>query len=203
MDPKQTPQTTLDPKLKEAYDRVMGTHGTPPQPSPAPTTGPSPIGGVTIGPAMGKPEAPTSPAPYPSTTTIPAFQPATPTIPTPTLPTTPAFAPTSPTPGIVTPNQPAIQPTPAIGVSPQPMAAPSPFQPMTPQPANTMGTVAMGAAQPQPAAMTAGAKSHAFVASKKKSAISPVILILAGVVFAAVYTVFWVKFFGVKIPFLP
>ena len=39
--------------------------------------------------------------------------------------------------------------------------------------------------------------------SKNKSPIMPIILTLSGLIFFIVYTVFWIKFFGIPIPFLP
>lgn len=145
MDPKQsgTPGN-LDPKLKEAYERVMGLA---PNPSVQKT-----------------PATPTS---------TPAAQP----VPQPTPAATPA--PATPTP------QP--QPTPA---------APSAMPTM-----QTVGTAKPNATSP----VHLTSQIHGFVASKqkKKSQLSPVVIVLAAVVFIVVYTLVWVKIFNVQLPFLP
>ncbi len=121
MDPKST--QTLDPKLKEAYDRVMGT--TLPQTSPPPIT-----------------EKPTAPM-DPMTTHEPQNKPSAPPI-----------------------HQTTQMPTPIT---------------------------------------TAPHISSGFVAphEEKKPAVSGTLLIIAGVVFLIVYTLFWLKRFGIAIPFLP
>lgn len=118
MDPKKS--TELDPKLKEAYERVMGTSFTPAASQTA------------------------------------------------TMPPMPA--------------QP--RPTPI----PQPTAAPT-----------------VAAAVKPVAAIRPGGVANTFVVKKggAKSGISPILLILAGIIFFAVYTIFWVKFFNISIPGLP
>ncbi|HEX7042483.1 MAG TPA: hypothetical protein VF189_04490 [Patescibacteria group bacterium] len=144
MDPKQTAQ--LDPKLKEAYDRVMGT----------PTTQQVP----TI------PNAPTVPSPQ-----------------------------VSPSPQ--DPTMPSMTQTPAPSLSPS-MPASNPPLPVAPvvMPHSTE-TIKIGGGNPQPVASPQG-----MVAKPTKKGISPVILILGAVVFLVAYTLFWVKFLNVPIPFI-
>jgi hypothetical protein len=106
---KTVPQ--LDPKLKEAYDRVMGTVVTPPQRPPEPT------------------------------------------------------------------HQ---EPVTAPPAQPQAMAIP--------QPATTIEHTPT----PAPAAHT----------EKKKGKVSPLIIALGLIVFLLIYTLVWIKYFGVPVPFL-
>ncbi len=144
MDPKSA--QTLDPKLKEAYDRVMGTS------LPTPSTPP-----VTAAP-----------------------------------------------PQIVTPHPSA--PTPVISHHEQ-------FDPMSAkesahetQPAqHTAATPPQAATHPAVAAAFTAGNTSGFVAphEEKKPAVSGTLLIIAGVVFFIVYTLFCMKLFGVEIPFLP
>lgn len=138
MDPKQ-----LDPKLKEAYDRVMGTSTTPPAANPpaAPVVNPSP-----------------APEPIPS----------------------------NPEPLTQTPF------TPPQPVTPEPVV---PNEPVTPQPAPAEPTTSV----------ESKVQINGFVAAdhQKKSGISPAIVILGVIVFLVVYSLFWIKFFGVSLPFLP
>lgn len=113
MDPK-TSVSQLDPKLKEVYERVMGT----------PTTATA-----TAAPPMPPPLTP---------------QPVQPT-------------------SLVTPHTQAIQPS--------------------------------LAGQPKTAA--------SLVANKQKLQMSNVILVVTGVFFFVVYTIFWMRFFNYSIPFFP
>ncbi|MCL5438992.1 MAG: hypothetical protein M1268_03310 [Patescibacteria group bacterium] len=125
MDPKNPSQ--LDPKLKEAYDRVMGTNISPSSPASQPS--------------MSTPQSPIS-------------EPAAPQV----------FTPTT---------------------SPRPQTVSASSQPQT-----TM----------------VNSPSSSFVAKPgkaKSGGFSPVLIIFGLLVFFAVYALFWVKFFGISIPFLP
>lgn len=133
MDPKAAP--TLDPKLKEAYDRVMGA-------------------------------------------TVPKTPPQMPSVDLPTPPKEPE----------------------------------KPFpQPVTPTPIATSNVVGANAAQgvnpstPVAPIHTVVHPSSGFVAphEEKKSPVSGTLLVIAGVVFLLVYTLFWLKWFGIALPFLP
>lgn len=158
MDPKQAGQP-LDPKLQEAYNKVMGipTTGTPTPPAqnPAPTT--------TI----------TTP-----NVTVSATQ----------VPTTPPPAPTEP---------PVMTSTP---VMPEPITPPA----QNPSVQTVQATIPVSGATVHVGA-TVEPTTHGFVAKDKKSGmkISPVILILGGVVFFIVYALIWVKVFNLQLPFLP
>lgn len=118
--------------------------------------------------------------------------------PTPTSPTSPNSS--DPTAG-------QQNPTPQMPVPSDPVAPPPP-QPQEPTPPTsipeTPATTQMHAAIP----MTTAPKpiSAAIVggsAKKKGMSIFPVILALGGIIFLVVYSVFWIKFFNLKIPFLP
>ncbi|MBI2074803.1 MAG: hypothetical protein HYT83_03145 [Candidatus Levybacteria bacterium] len=143
MDPKQ-----LDPKLKEAYNRVMGTSipsPTPPSPTSNPTA-PEPVVPVSTPPAN----------PIPKPTQSPMTNPVTP-------------------------------------VAPQP-AAQEPVMAVTPEPIPSQPTASVESKIP----------ISGFVApEQKKHGISPLIIVLGMLVFFVVYALFWVKFFGVSLPFLP
>jgi outer membrane biosynthesis protein TonB len=146
MDPKAG--QILDPKLKEAYDRVMGA--SIPQAAP--------------------------PAPPPVTHTTAATP-------------LPHMEPPKP----VVDAHPLINPLPkeehaaASSASPQSATA----SPTAPAPgAQPHGTMSFSAAYVAP---------H----GEKKAPISGTLLIIAGMLFLAVYTLFWMKWFGMAIPFLP
>lgn len=112
-------------------------------------------------------------------------------------------------------------PTQPSNPAPQPMAAPAhpqmsspmlPKEPAAPSPVHTSGhtdmhtmqTAAAPSATPA-AAYTSSSTSSGFVApqEEKKSAVSGKLLIVAGIVFLLVYTLFWLKWFGIPLPFLP
>lgn len=121
----KTPQQ-LDPKLKEAYDRVMGTVVTPPLKTPQPATPPLPEHQQSVSSV-----SPVSPTP--------AAQPE------------PEHEQTTPTPTTTVEAQPIIQ---------------------------------------------------KGVPLKKKGKVSPLIIFLGIIVFIAVYAIVWVKYFGLKVPYL-
>jgi hypothetical protein len=167
MDPKQQ-VNQLDPKLKEAYERVMGTPvgGTSPQPaSPAPAIPNQPIAAMPAATPM-PPNPPTISAGMPNLT---APQGA----PQPAMPIPQANA--------------HIQQNPVTNPFGMPAQQPSPAVP---------------AATSAPVPNKQGPGSHGFVANKKGLHISPLILILGGIVFLLVYTVFWFKFFNIPLPFI-
>lgn len=126
MDPKMP--SNLDPKLKEAYERVMGT-------------------------TIPKPSAPPTPTATPMPNPIPGSSQALPAQPRPEMP--------------------------------------SPVPP-SPQSSETMVKVS-----PTPTAFVAKPQKA------KSGGISPTIIFLGLFVFFVVYSLFWLKFFNVSIPFLP
>lgn len=186
MDPKQN--TQLDPKLAAVYNRVMETDTTIPHDPSQQTT---PV------------NSPTPPPPAdPGGIQLPNLSDTPPTMPN-GLPNTP----------------PVIPPTDTPPVPPAPAAASTPAQPIettTPQVATT-ATVEMQATQPIAQVTTAVTPVDATekpetvhittsvhtTGEKKKVKISPVILILGGVVFLVAYALIWVKVFGLQLPFLP
>lgn len=179
MDPQKL--SSLDPKLRDAYQRVMGT--TIPQPQAAPVQAQTP-------------PPPPVPTPDPTPAPTPAPQPEPTPAPTPTIeePKAPSIQPpiSEPTPAIPTPTIPTPQP--AI-----------PQQP----PVQASSFVQMNSEVPAPAA--APTVSPNFVAPiqaqtiavKKKSMMMPIVIVFASLVFIAVYTLFWTKIFNFKLPFLP
>lgn len=136
MDSKSLP--TLDPKLKEAYDRVMSTN-------------------------------------------LPPAQPAAPTPPPQQTPPAPA----------ATPGMPPTQPTPAAPVPSAPMTIPQPTAPTPP---------------PNLHAVSSPTHGSTFVSGqhtqKSGGGLSPILLVIAGLIFFAVYTIFWLRFFNVTLPFI-
>ncbi len=131
----------LDPKIKEAYDRVMNTtvHHNPTAPDNTNATVPN------------------------------EHNPTTP-------PSTPPIAKLSPTP---------VQPA-AASLTP------------TPQPVVTNNSL-----RREPEKIHIGGVPHGGTMQKKKSAVSPIVYIICGLIFLVIYIIFWLKFFNVPVPFLP
>lgn len=77
---------------------------------------------------------------------------------------------------------PAATPPPAA-TSPQPVTTPAPTAQKVSYPINGSSPIVGGA--------------------KKKSGVSPVLLVVVGLIFFVVYTLFWAKFLNVSLPFLP
>ncbi len=97
-----------------------------------------------------------------------------------------------------TPVPPPAAPT----TPPQPempaLAAP---EPQTPQPSPT---TEIHAAMPLPAAPKPVSAAIIGGGTKSKNTkLLPVLLAIVGIIFLGVYTVFWVKFFNLSVPFLP
>lgn len=179
MDPKAL--ASLDPKLRETYEKVMGTSVNS---TPTPKTS-------TFLPGLTKPQTQpvqTPPIPAPINSSLPNIPPpANPltvpnnsTFPTPpanTQPMTTIQAPLE-TPGLV-----ALQPTPT-GI-PLPTAQESPIQ---------LGR----RIQPLPSPASI---NKAVAPSSHSSPIIRVLYIVASIVFFAVYTVFWLKILKYPLPF--
>lgn len=201
MDPKASSQ--LDPKLQEAYNRVMGTptsgstptDNTVPTPVPADPTSTTP---PVLDPTMPNPiPSPTEP-PTPPASNPPADNPLPPTPPTPVEPSMPSEPQMPPMPAAIDPTIP-VNPPAAPEPEPAKSEVPVPSQPAMPQPTEEVvqtPTPAMNSME-----NTASVKPHAFVA-KKGMKISPVILIVGGIAFLLVYTVVWVKVFNLSVPFI-
>ena len=173
MDPQKLSQ--LDPKLREAYQRVMGTTIPEPQFPPVQTQTPPPADGSTI-PTPDPIPTPQQPQPIP---TIPTDR-SNPSIP---------------------------QPEPAPS-SPEPVAEPQPIQ--MPDPATqaqpTSNFTQMNSevsAAPSLNSPNFSAPALQVATFKKKNGIMPILFGFVGLIFIAIYTLFWTKIFNFKLPFLP
>lgn len=127
---------------------------------------------------------------------------------------TPVPPPVTPTPSAPTPPltpDPVTSPNPTPPQMPNPLpqpeaAAPTPPPPIQPQPENqTPPTTEMHSTMPIPvspkpisAAIVGGG-----TAKSKNMKFFPVLLAFGAIIFFGVYTVFWVKFFNLSVPFLP
>lgn len=172
---------TLDPKLREAYDRIMGTN--------VPAAKP---------PLQAKPSAPQQTAqpiqPAPATQTNPVQNAPVPDI---KQPDTPPMSPITPI--SQTTQTPAPQ-TPATPVQTTPAAA---TQPVNQPPVQVQSTAPIS---PFFGNVAADNQMHAYVAEEvagAKQSIKTIelIYIVGGVVFFVVYALFWLKFFNLSSPF--
>jgi len=178
----------LDPKLKETYARVMGTDTSGASSTASPT---SPVTNTSTT--------------FPENTTLtsaspdfsPLSQPA-PLEPQETSPATSSFF-SNPTPSATEPqpsaentrnasNESPVPPTPVT-----PYTAPESF--VTAQNQNTPSSEAFTQPLPSP--------TESIQAPHEASALVRVLYIVGSVVFFLIYTVFWMKVFGIPIPFLP
>jgi hypothetical protein len=168
MDPAKL--QTLDPKLQEAYKRVMSTN-TVPKSSPPP-------------PPMAQPPQVQQPAQAPQTTLpeAPVMNQSVPAQANPAIQTAAPFPPISPAAAI--PNNPITPPIQQQAPSPQ---------------MNTMPFPGLDAS-------ASNQQMQAYVADEvagAKQSIKTIQLIylVGGLVFFAVYALFWMKFFNVASPF--
>ncbi len=118
---------------------------------------------------------------------------------TPVPPVSPAGGPppASSTPDPIPTPMPSMPPAPEAPVPPPAQTTPAPVM-------ETPPTTEMHSAIPMPVAPKPISAAIVGGAGKKKGGgIFPVILVLGGIIFLAVYTVFWIKFFNLKVPFLP
>lgn len=195
MDPKKL--ASLDPKLRAAYERVMGTVIPEPQTPP-------------VSPSQGEPVHTQTP---PSSTPT-AFDTTQQANPQPNLAPAPntgfdvkpqdsAFKETPQEPFSVPPQ--SIPPTPESTVTDQPITNPQP-QTSQEQPSNF---VQMNSEVPAVSAttvpnFTTPAPQAQVQSSKKKSGIvMPILFGIVGLIFIVIYTLFWTKIFNFKLPFLP
>lgn len=91
----------------------------------------------------------------------------------------------------------ASAPTPAPQATAPAQAAPTPA-----------AVASSPVAAPQPTSIPQSTSASTFVAGNTPAAssgskISPVLLVIAGIIFFAVYTLFWLRFFNIPLPFLP
>lgn len=172
MDPKASSQ--LDPKLQEAYNRVMGTNlNAPTDPS---TNSSTP---ATTDPII----TPAMPAAPQDTTTMPNPAPAAPVMSS-TITPSPTTAPAAPVTDQTTPTDPA----PTLPTEDKPAEPETP--PLTGEP--TMSSMES----------TVSTKSHAFVAKGNSMKVSPVIIVIGGIAFLLIYSLVWIKVFNLSIPFI-
>lgn len=180
MDPQKLSQ--LDPKLRDAYQRVMGTPIPQVQTQPASPRG-EPVQAQTPPPPPGQPSSMPDPIPTPA----PMPQPEPTPTPTPTIqeppvtPFEPPAAPPTPTPEPSIPQQPPTQPSNFVQMNSEVASAPS-------QNFTTPSAV------PQ---------SQTIALKKKNGMMMPILFGVVGLVFIVVYTLFWTKIFNFKLPFLP
>lgn len=169
MDPKQ-----LDPKLQEAYNRVMGVNLTAPTNSSTPTDTPS----VPANPvAQQDPTTPAMPPTPQDQTAIPNPAPAAPVMPSPVVTPDPTAAPVVPMADPTTPAEPAPS-------EEKPAEAPT-VETAMPSMESTVST-----------------KPHAFVAKGNGMKVSPVIIAVGGIAFLLIYSLVWIKVFNLSIPFI-
>lgn len=125
--------------------------------------------------------APSTATPPPAPEPITPSNPTTPQTSIPSAPTTPPETPTPPPP--IPQPQPEAQPSTPIQSGPTTEMHASIPMPVAPKPVS--------------AAIIGGATKN------KKMNIIPVLLAFVGIIFLGVYTVFWIKFFNLNVPFLP
>ena len=179
MDPQKLSQ--LDPKLREAYQRVMGTpipqpRGEPASPKiqrgePIQAQTPPPPATSDVVPAGGH----MPPMPDPTTTPLP--QPESVSEPQSAIPQ----------PDPVPPLEPAI--------SPEPPVQASNFVQMN---SEVAAAPSQNFAQPTPIA-----QAQTMAIKKKSGIMMPVLFGIVGLASIAIYTLFWTKIFNFKLPFLP
>lgn len=133
-------------------------------------------------------------------------QPQAPSVQTPTStppPAPPTLEPqTNPTPELPIP-QPVSQPQPAIP-QPQPVPTPEPMPQQPPMQATNFDQMNSEVqAAPSSQNFLAPIPAAQTMAVKKKHHLLPILIVAAGLVFVAAYTLFWTKIFNFKLPFLP
>ena len=205
MDPNANPP--MDPKLKEVYDRVMGVSGgdtgaasqtlpTPQatQPTNTPTT-----------PTASQPDA-TSASPLPSATPQAA---TSDTPPSPLLDVSLLSATPETTPVDAAPSQPTGAPTAATIPIPPATSVDLPQQPVAPtQSSESMdalkATMNMPSLAPQETVQIGlGGSPVAPTEKVKKKGVPPLLIIFGALIFLIAYAIFWARFFGLQLPFLP
>ncbi len=184
---------SLDPKLRETYEKVMGTSTAPsPQTSASGNSTPPPSRTSSLIPGLIKTQAqPPPPIPAPVNSPLPNIpQPASPLMAT----NNSSFpSPSINTQSVVTASSP-FQQTPDLGVF---QATPTGIPLPTPQ----GSAVQLGKPiQPLPSPASI---NKSFAPSNQSSPLIRVLYIIASIVFFAVYTIFWLKIFKYPMPFLP
>jgi hypothetical protein len=213
MDPKSI--ANLDPKLRETYERVMGTTSgsSSPTAAPAATTPTPPDAAVGASPVPPTPP----PAIDPAIAAAQAVSAADAIPPTPPAPPPDPFAT-----GVATPPAPAAAIPPALdsGLSapirsdtPMPQAPNDPAAALTSSPASvfntstSFGVPASGAATPSPLDAGLGGTIQPLPSpaqaqtGQSTSSLIKILYIFGGIVFFVVYIFFWIKIFNYTLPF--
>lgn len=176
MDPQKLSQ--LDPKLRDAYQRVMGTA------VPKPQT------------AFSQTKTPQDPISAPQIQSQPKAEPITP-------PTSaPVMKPKEP--DVISPNsfsesQPTVNPYPPIPNQ----EAITPPQPPTQNPDSIqMNSEVPTAPATNSSNFTTPIQNQTAVIKKKKNLLMPILIGIVILVFIVIYTLFWTKIFNLDLPFL-
>ena len=183
MDPQKL--ASLNPKLREAYQRVMGTPMPQPQTPPSQTQTPPPTGGPTPAPTPMPIPEPESISPK----TTPSIQEVSVPQPQPFIPQSESI---SEPPSAIPQPQPF---TPEPAISPEPPVQADNFVQMN---SEVQATPSQNFISP-----SAIPQSQAITLKKKNGMMLPILFGIVGLVFLAVYTLFWTKIFNFKLPFLP
>lgn len=200
MDPQKL--SSLDPKLRDAYQRVMGTVIPKPQSPPeVQTTPPSAsepsIPEPTTTPPQSKSESTPTPTPTPEPIPTPNIEPVAEPQTPPAVKPEPFFK----EPPVSEPV--AAEPQPTI---PQPETAPIP-QPANPtQPTSNftqMNSEVSAAPTPTQNFTAPVLQTQTAVLKKKGNILMPIMIAITMLVFVVVYALFWARIFNFKLPFLP
>lgn len=175
---------TLDPKMKAIYDQVMATVVTPPQ-NPA----------VAPGPKIDNPLANT-----------PLTNPVS------TIPQTKYPLPVSAVPNAASPSPSLVDPITQLPQRPSLVTeqVQTLGRPNIPVDKGLYGSLPTTPPPMPPNAAISKATSYTASTAPEKegnkkghSPLIPVLFAISGMIFFAVYAIFWVKFFGLELPFLP
>ena len=142
---------------------------------------------------MGAPNSSQNSAPPDSSQAKPASPPPPATVIANATPKNPLAPPPIPTPPPIVPQP--VQPVPPA----QTMPTPAQTQPMQ---AAVPGSVAPSFSLSHIQAPSATSMPTAGIPAEKKKSSKKVFLVIGGVIFLLIYAVFWVKVFGIKLPFL-
>ncbi len=179
MDPKTL--AGLDPKLRETYEKVMGTAASAnPQPaSPAPSAPTAIISNTPIPPPV-MPQAPTEPKPADTAESA--------------IPAAPAEQKTD----VLSSS---LEANPGLSAQPVQPADLSNLQPSlsgSPLPGNESAAILNKPLQPLPSPASV---NHQAAQTGGTSGVLKIVYIIAGVIFFIVYAIFWMKIFNFPLPF--
>ena len=201
MDPKSFPQN-LDPKLKEAYDRVMGFAA---KPTPAQPTSQTPSYPSKPDPINQPPSSSTPPSTFPDKT---GAQPTVKPQPTMQYETPPAV---QARPVLYQTESFSNNPVATEPQTPQPKAIP--YQPITQEPQYPPVSQPISPSEitePSPASpdsvgmqswQQASIPQTTTEQQEKKSSLLTIVIVVLGIIFLLIYAFFWIRFFDVTLPF--